>query len=196
MTADELQRWASILRWVGLSVTAVGVLITFGSHYIADKLLVVQRTEKTQAQERLKASEAELQATKAKTAELAHKLAPRQLTAEQCTTFIAALAKTPKGPVGIVYVSPQPESTGFVEQIRSLLTDAGFTIPAKSEYSLGYTIAAPAPWFIAVIAVAGQEPPYALPIRQAFKEIGIDAIGTDGRDIAQPGEFKIYIGSK
>src|SRR5260221_309505 len=56
MNADEFQRWASILRWVGLSVTAIGVLITFGSHYIADKLPMVQRAEKATAEERLKAS--------------------------------------------------------------------------------------------------------------------------------------------
>jgi hypothetical protein len=196
MSADDLQRWASILRWVGLSVTVVGLLITFGSHYIADKLLVVQRGEKAQAQARLQASEAELQATKKKTAELEQKLAPRQLSPDQRTEFIAALANAPRGPVTIAYVSPQAESTAFVQQVRSLIVDAGFTVSAPSEYALGYTIAAPPPWFVAIIAVPGQQPPYASAIQEAFKHIGIEAIGTDGSHIAKPGELKIYIGGR
>ena len=71
MGADELQRLASILRWVGLFVTALGVALTFGSHFIADRLFVAQRADKIQAQERLKITEAELEQTKLKTAELA-----------------------------------------------------------------------------------------------------------------------------
>ena len=138
----------------------------------------------------------ELETARARTAELERKLAPRQLTAEQRSEFIAALANAPKGPITVAYVSPQPESTGFVEQIRSLLIDAGFTIPAKSEYALSYTIAAPAPWFIAIVAFPNAQPAYALPIQQAFKQIGIDAIATDGSQIVQPGELKIYVGSK
>lgn len=115
MTADELQRWASILRWVGLSVTVLGIFIIFGSHYIADKLIVVQRVDKNTAHKRLKQSEAELQATKAKTAELETKLAPRQLTPEQRKQFIAALADAPKGPLTITYSDRQTETTRFVE---------------------------------------------------------------------------------
>ena len=70
MTPDDLQRWASALRWTGLIVTAVGVMITVGSHYIADRLSVTQRSEKLKAEERLRSSDIELQATKAKTEEL------------------------------------------------------------------------------------------------------------------------------
>jgi len=49
---------------------------------------------------------------------------------------------------------------------------------------------------IAVVVGSGAAPAYARPIQQAFQQIGIEAIGTDGRDIAQSGELKIYIGSK
>ena len=47
---------------------------------------------------------------------------------------------------------------------------------------------------LAVSAViVGAEP--LVPIQQPFKHIGIDATGTDGRDIANPSEVKIYIGA-
>ena len=67
MSAEDLQYWASILRWGGLAITAIGLVITFGSHLIADKLIVVQRTDNAKAQERLKLTESELEVTKAKT---------------------------------------------------------------------------------------------------------------------------------
>jgi hypothetical protein len=48
-----------------------------------------------------------------------------------------------------------------------------------------------------LIAGSGEQPSFALPLKQAFKQIGIDAMEVVGHDqIAEPGEFKIYIGSK
>ena len=172
-----------------------GIGLVAGFHL--NKVKTIETEAKAKAAEADRATIAgQLKTARAKTAELEHRLAPRQLTAEQRSTFIAALADAPKGPVIVAYVSPQPESTAFVEQLRSLIVDAGFTIPAKSEYALSYTIAAPSPWFIALVAFPAAQPPYALPIQHAFKQIGIDAIATDGSQIAQPGELKIYIGSK
>ena len=51
-------------------MTAIGLAITFGSHYIADRLFVVQRSEKNKAENRHKSTEAELRETKGKTEEL------------------------------------------------------------------------------------------------------------------------------
>ena len=196
MNADQLQRWASILRWVGLSVTAIGLLITFGSHYIADKLHVVQRADKASAQERLKQSEAELQTTKARTAELEKKLAPRQLSPEQRKHFIAALAGSPRGPIAVVYSNPQPETINFATEIRSLLIEAGFQVAAPPEHTFAFTIDPPAPWFISLVAVRGTEPPYAEPLYRAWRTIGVENGYTDGIQFAKPGELKIYIESK
>ena len=122
MTADELQRLARILRWVGLVVTAVGVLITFGSHYIADKLLVVQRNDKIQAQERLKATEVELEQTKIKTVDLERRLAPRTLTPKQRERFVKFLSKTTKGPVTVEHSGkPSKPLSSPKKSTRSLL---------------------------------------------------------------------------
>lgn len=197
MTADELQRLASILRWVGLVVTALGVVLTFGSHYIADKLLVVQRADKIQAQERLKTTEAELEQTKIKTAELTKRLAPRNITEEQRERFIKFLSKTVKGPVIVEHSGQAVETIKFTEQIRSLLMDAGFTISAYN-MPLGYVFKdAPEPWFITVIVVAGTpHPAYIEPLILAFKEMGIDVLLGNGEGISSPGEVKVYVGAK
>ena len=76
------------------------------------------------------------------------------------------------------------------------MEDAGFTIPKTAEYSLSYTISAPPPWFLGVIIGAGEQPPHAQPVLKAFQQIGIEAVGVDGKDIIRPGEVKIYVGSK
>ena len=196
MGVDELQRLTSILRWVGLIVTALGVVITFGSHYIADKIHVVQRAEKVQAQERLKISEAELEQTKVKTAELAKRLAPRTLTNEQRQRFIGFLSKTIKGPVVVEHSGQAVETIKFTEEIRSLLVDAGFTISAYN-MPLGYVFKeASEPWFITIIAITGQSPTYTEQLILAFKEIGIDVLRGNGAGIANPGEVKVYVGAK
>jgi hypothetical protein len=196
MGADELQRLASILRWVGLIVTALGVVLTFGSHYIADKLHVVQSAEKVQAQERLKVTEAELEQTKLKTAELAKQLAPRTLTNEQRQRFIGFLSKTIKGPVVVEHSGQAVETIKFTEEIRSLLVDAGFTISAYN-MPLGYVFKeAPEPWFITIIAITGKSPAYTEQLILAFKEIDINVLLGNGAGIANSGEVKVYVGAK
>jgi len=196
MGADELQRLASIFRWIGLIVTALGVVLTFGSYYIADKLHVVQRAETVQAQERLKTTEAELEQTKLKTAELAKRLAPRTLTNEQRQRFIGFLSKTVKGPVVVEHSGQAVETIKFTEEIRSLLVAAGFTISAYN-MPLGYVFKeAPEPWFITIIAITGKSPAYTDQLVLAFKEMGIDVLLGNGAGITNPGEVKVYVGAK
>jgi F0F1-type ATP synthase membrane subunit b/b' len=100
MTADELQNWARLLRWVGLAVTAIGLALTFASHVVADRLLVVQRNDKIEAQERLKQTEAELRDAKTKAAkaletatELDKRQAPRTIPTAAGLEMVANLKK-------------------------------------------------------------------------------------------------------
>jgi len=196
VNADEFQRLASILRWVGLAVTALGVVITFGSHYIADKLLVVQRADKVQAQERLKATEAELEQTRIKTVALERQLAPRTLTAEQRTRFVKFLSKSAKGPITLEHSGQAVETVEFAEKIRSLLIESGFTIAAYN-MPLGYVFKeAPAPWFVTIIANPIGNPPYTDQLVLAFKEIGVDVLLGNGTGISSPGELKVHVGAK
>lgn len=134
MNADELQRWASILRWVGLSVTAIGILITFGSHYVADKLLVVQRADKIKAQERQKISDEQLAAANAKAEEaskLAAELESRQKPRVLPDTLVQSLITTAsqatrKDDLEISCVVGDPEAWALAGQIKGAFESAGF----------------------------------------------------------------------
>lgn len=117
MTSDELQRWASILRWVGLGVTAVGLLITFGSHFIADRLLSVQQSDKAKAQERMQASEAELHAIKSR-------VGWRRLPA----SFAEVLVGRTAGRAEIVFRDGDDEAYAFATSISDALSYAGWTV--------------------------------------------------------------------
>lgn len=136
MTNDELQRWASILRWVGFSVTAIGILITFGSHYIADRLIVVQRIDKAKAQERQKFAEdqitaANTQAEEAKklAAALAAKQADWELSGNQREKLIAALRTAPKGKVEIEYILSEAErAVKFAKLLETLFRETGYEL--------------------------------------------------------------------
>jgi hypothetical protein len=117
MTADELQKWASILRWVGLSVTAVGLMLTFGSHYIAERLISVQRADRAKAQARSQASEAELHALK-------QRIGWRQLS----NRFVEALAGRPSGIADIVYREGDDEAYAFAHGVWHALKAAGWQV--------------------------------------------------------------------
>ena len=175
MTADELQRWASILRWVGLSFTAIGVLITFGSHLVADKMLVVQRADKAAAQERIKTSEAELQVTKAKTAELEQKLAPRQITDEQRTKFIQLTKDASKGEIPIFRGDAGIETANYIGQIRAMLDTSGYSVSSRGIVPIiGLSVSSTdsSAEFL-FYSDENDLPDYAVPVQRAFLAIGV-----------------------
>ncbi len=139
-----------------------------------------------------------LEAAKVEIVELKAKLAPRQLTQEQRTMFINSLSEVPKGKVNIVHVSLQAETMQFVGQISSMLKDAGFLLPVRLEYNLSYVLNdVRAPWLMPLIVGGGDQAPYAVPIKKAFLDMGIDVLPVVGdKDISSPGDVKIYIGSR
>lgn len=168
MSADDLQRWASVVRWVGLSVTAIGVLITFGSHYIADKLLVLQRAEKAVAQERLKVSAAELQATKQKTAELADRAAFRSISQAQRTAFLAAAADQPKGALTVISLAGQAEATQYAHALADLISAAGYEVTMGSMMPMGSVTGAGL-----TVKLSESYPPHTDGLLAAFEAAGI-----------------------
>jgi hypothetical protein len=172
-----------------------GIGLIAGFHL--NKIKTVEAELKAKSAESQRAELAsKLEISQVKTAELEKRLAPRQFTAEQRARFISALAKAPKGPVTIVYSDRQQETVKFVDQMKSLIIDAGFEVPTTPEYTFAYTIQPPGPWFISLVAITGAEPAYARPIHLAFQAIGIENGYTDGLQFSQPGELKVYVGSK
>jgi hypothetical protein len=188
--AYNLQFIIAIIGWL-----IAGAALIAGFHLNKVKTIEAEAKARKAEADRTEMA-AKLETAHAKTAELEKKLAPRQLTPQQRKQFISALADAPKGPLTIAYSNPQPETIGFVAQVRSLIIESGFEVSAPPEYTLAYTIDPPAPWFISLVAIPGTEPPYAQAIRHAFQSIGVENGFTDGTQIAKPGELKIYIGSK
>ena len=208
MTADELQRWASILRWVGLSVTGLGLLITFGSHYIADTLFSVQRSEKTKAQERSQASEAELQAIK-------NRVSWRQLP----NSFGEALAGRATGSAEIVYRGGDDEAYSFATSIWEALQSAGWTVPTPvtQKDGVGSSDSSGLPFMMreagmsvsnwSTVAVLTRGPLAAKPydgttpldvLMHAFDAAGLSVLHLIPRESIrpQPGVLRIVIGSR
>ncbi len=129
MNSDELQRYASLFRWIGLAVTFIGVVITSVSHAIADRLLAAQRQEKAAAQERTKAAQAELALTKQKTAELERRLGPWSLSDAQRASMLHALASAPKGRVALEYIqSDEHRSHAFADVLAPVFKQAGYDV--------------------------------------------------------------------
>ncbi|MFN0080867.1 MAG: hypothetical protein ACKVY0_30735 [Prosthecobacter sp.] len=175
MTSDDLQRYASLLRWVGLGVTVFGILLTGASHYVADKLLVVNKSEKIKSQERLKASEIELSETKAKASEIEARLkkitTPRVLTSEQIKGLKEFLQAAPKGKVTMTFLSVEPDAQKYSEQIGLVLRESGFDVVAPQKLWLQLAFD---DLFIGVRSLK-DAPPYVVAIQKAFQSIGLKA---------------------
>ncbi|HEX3856376.1 MAG TPA: hypothetical protein VHY30_03645 [Verrucomicrobiae bacterium] len=174
MTADELQRWASILRWIGLTVTTIGVLITFGSHYVADKMIVVQQADKIKAQERLQRTEAELEATKLKTAEIEASQKPRAVTHEQAAALRAAMLRLFSGGLNVpIIVSSKmldPECEIYARQIAAAIP----TTPPISTESQNFTTLGIFPFQgIRIFSDGEQASELVQRVRQAFQDAKI-----------------------
>lgn len=195
MTTDELQRWASIFRWFGLSVTAIGILITFGSYYVADKLLVVQRADNTKALERQKVAEdqsasAQAQAAEAKklAAELKSKLdlvtQQRRLTDEQKSRFKDFMRGKHTGPIRVMSISTSNEVKEFVNQLRALLDDNGCQLPPNSlvRIVMGDVSISNHPEGTAILVRStASSPAYAGDVQKAFEYIDIPMPGIEIR---------------
>ena len=91
MSVDDLNKMLTASKWVlGILAVLIAVAGIF-NQWISDRIARLQVKEKIRAHEQLQVSEAELQRTKAKTAELEAKLAPRVLTETQQATIAKKL---------------------------------------------------------------------------------------------------------
>lgn len=124
------------LQVVGLTFMALGIwagvhLTRLRERDAKAKLEKVE-TELTASATRLKASEVELEQTKAKTTEVASQLAkftvPRRLTDEQITSLRQSLPNGPRGKVVMTFLSVERDAEKYTEQIAQVLSAAGFEV--------------------------------------------------------------------
>jgi hypothetical protein len=195
MTTEELQNWARLLRWIGLGVTAIGLLITFASHVVADKLLVVQRNDKLQAQERLKQSEADLRAAQQQAAQALHtateiekQQSPRVISNDQANEIAASL----KGFAGQSYTAGLASAGNDVrplwQRLNQILTDAGWIRVDPAGLAVGSppagVLVAPTPGLSLGIDPGSREAlgPRVAALARSLNRIGIDTTLIFDRD--------------
>ena len=195
MTADELQNWARLLRWVGLAVTAIGLVLTFASHVVADRLLVVQRNDKIEAQERLKQTEAELRDAKTKAAkaletatELDKRQAPRTIPTAAGLEMVANLKIFSGQKYTAVIASTGGDVQPLWSSIDQLLTQAGWTRVEPAGLAVGNppagVLIAPSPGIILAIDESSRDSigPAVEYLSKSLNLININTGLTFGRD--------------
>jgi len=192
-SVDQLNRVLSASRWVLGSLEVFTAAAGVFNQWIAERVADLQRADKSKAQERLSVSESELEATKAKTAEVAARLArvtePRNLTAEQSRTLKALLPAGPRGKVVLTFLSVERDAERYMRQIGALLAECGFEVTYSDH--LWFQLA-----FDSVYVCARKEgavPAQGAHIQNCFREAGIRVKGfydekfVDGLGVPQDG---------
>ncbi|HKQ36498.1 MAG TPA: hypothetical protein VJ063_00385 [Verrucomicrobiae bacterium] len=131
-TVDQLNRALAITKWMLALCGLVFACVAIVNQWLYYRVTALQRQEKARAEQRLKTSEAELQHTKAETAEIASQLerftGPRHLTDEQIIALRQSLPKGPRGKVVMTYISIEPDAQKYAEEIGKLLSETGFQV--------------------------------------------------------------------
>ena len=133
------------------------------------------------AEKRLADTEAELQTTKAKTAELALRLAPRMLTDEQRAGFLHFATNAPKGRVALQSAAGNQEALSYATAIKDLLTKAGFDVANDIRM---FMATSPRTTSLTMKVKTINPPAHAGVIHKGFESIGI----TIPCSVAQPGD--------
>lgn len=96
---------------------------------------------------------------------------PRHITPEQAAKIIERLKTEQKGPVAVAYgFTDSTDAKGFAEQIKDVLTKAGFNVVKSPKDYLSFSI----PGAFMLVRDAQHVPLYAEAIQKAFRdEVGI-----------------------
>lgn len=176
-SADDLNRVLNFSRWtlgiLALFTAGAGVF----NQWVTERVANLQRAEKVSAQEYLKASEAELAATKAKTAEVAGQLekftVPRRLTEQQLTALRKSLPNGPRGKVVMTFLSVEQDAEKYAEQIAEILKETGFDVTVSKHLWLQMALDG----IYLNGREAGKVPIHAVHLQQCFKDAGIPVGG-------------------
>ena len=131
-TVDQLQRALTLSKWILAVGGIIFACVAIVNQWLTARLTTLQRQEKARAEQQLKASEAELEQTKAETAEVASQLerfiGPRRLTDEQISSLRKSLPNGPRGKVVMTFLSVESDAQEYAEQVSQILTEAGFDV--------------------------------------------------------------------
>lgn len=142
-----------------------------------------------EASEAKQAADAAIRHAKA----LEEKQQPRSITDEQRELFISELRDVPKGKVTVMIFSHDAEITRYANQIRDMVSDAGFDVDVvKTDLDADWTPAG----VILGVRDAVTQPHFAVPMQHAFSGIGIETEGMIDLSIEDNDTLNIIIGSK
>lgn len=131
-TIETLRRWSHILLWISITLPALGALAAGARYYVEryEKQLSGRLTANAVMEARQDASLARVEL-----AELKHKNAPRELSAEQRATILRILRRT-KGNVQILYPA-DTEAEVFAKRVGVVIRDGGWEVTEEGAMSFG-----------------------------------------------------------
>ncbi len=190
MTTEELQRVASLVRFAGIIVTAIGFAVTCVGHLVAERLLKSQQTDRAKAQKALAESQAELAAAKKNAAdalalgenlEKAH--GPRHLTKVQKDLLLKELSGGVKGEVYVVPNGPAfgSEPLNFALELMEVFKEAGIQVYGGESSDINSW---GRPGQFIVVCDPANQPPHGGQIQRALVNAGIQLVA-----MAEPARF-------
>lgn len=170
-------------------------MITFSSHVVADKLLVVQRNDKLQAQERLKQSEVDLRAAKREAAQALHtateiekQQSPRTISNLQANEIVAIVREFAGQKYTAVLAPAGNDVRPLWERLNQILTHAGWIRVDPAGLAVGSppagVLVAPTPGISLGIAPGSHESlgPRVAALASSLNRISINAVPVYDRD--------------
>jgi hypothetical protein len=132
MSIDELNRVLTLSKWA-LGILAVLTAFTgIFNQWLGDRISVLQTEQKAESQRKLEASESELHRTKARTAQLEMRLAPRSLSPDQKASIRDHISNFQGTQFEFVSYQDDAEINGLVIQLIETLLSAGWRgLPAR-----------------------------------------------------------------
>ncbi len=143
-TVEQLHRALTVSKWILGIFGIIFACVALVNQWLTARINTLQQQGKTRAEQELKASEAELDLTRAKAAEVASELArytaPRRLTDEQIASLRKSLRNGPRGKVVMAFLSVESDAQQYAEQIAQLLTETGFDVSMSKKLWLHFAV--------------------------------------------------------
>jgi hypothetical protein len=131
-------------KWILGIFGIIFACVALVNQWLTARINTLQQQGKTLAEQELKASEAELDLTRAKAAEVASELArytaPRRLTDEQIASLRKSLPNGPRGKVVMAFLTVESDAQQYAEQIAQLLTETGFEVSMSKKSWLHFAV--------------------------------------------------------
>src|SRR4051812_29642322 len=126
---EQLNRLLTVCKWLLAILGVTFICAWLFHHWLAGRISTLQQRD---ADQRIKASQTELEVAHSKSAELTAELAkftaPRKLTAEQIAALRKCLTNGPRGKVVMAWLKVENDAQSYAEEIAQLLTETGFEI--------------------------------------------------------------------